>query len=79
MNNSPDQMHRSIAWFNTLLLAIVIFFMGRLVTQFDSVAKDVGIMSRDIALVKAKVDQHSKEIDKIQSLQNPHKHETKTN
>lgn len=67
MNNNNEQVHRSVAWFNTLLLGIVIFFLGRLVTQFDTVAANVIKISEEVAVIKTNVERHERELDKIKS------------
>lgn len=67
ISNTNESIHKNVAWLNTLLLAIVIFFLGRLVTQFDAVAENVVLMSRDLAIVKSTVDRHEKQIEIIQS------------
>lgn len=67
MTAGNENVHRSVAWFNTLLLGIVIFFLGRLVTQFDTVAANVIKISEEVAVIKSNVERHEKELDVIKN------------
>lgn len=62
-----NDRQKYVSWLNTVLLAVVIFFLGRLVNQFDNVAENVHSINRDVAIVKNTVDRHEKEIESIKS------------
>lgn len=61
-------MHKAVAWLNTILLGVVVFFLLRLIAQFDSVAENVIGIREEIAVIKYNVARHEKEIEKIQNL-----------
>lgn len=67
-NGQQESMHKAVAWLNTILLGVVVFFLLRLIAQFDSVAENVIGIREEIAVIKYNVARHEKEIEKIQNL-----------
>lgn len=69
-NEQQESMHKAVAWLNTILLGVVVFFLLRLIAQFDNIAENVTGIREEIAVIKYNVARHEKEIDKIQNLKN---------
>lgn len=75
--NSTEQTQRSLSLLNTALLGIVLFFLVRLVTQFDAVANNVNLISQEIAVMKNKLEAHDRDIE-VLKLKTRNHHEKAT-
>lgn len=70
-----ENLHRGLAYLNTLLLGVVVFFTTRMVTNIDRLSDNVVNLRVEVATMKSIVDQHTKQIDQIEDTQhsNPKK------
>lgn len=64
-----ENLHRGLAYLNTLLLGIVVFFTTRMVTNIDRLSDNVVNLRVEMATMKSIVDQHTKQIDQIEETQ----------
>lgn len=73
--NQNDNLHRALAYLNTILLGVVVFFTTRMVTNIDRLSDNVVNLQVEVATMKSIVDQHTKQIDQIEDTQhfNPKK------
>lgn len=67
-----DNYHRALGWLNTALLAVVIFFLTRMVTQFDRITENVTEIRVEIAKMQSEIKansqlglQNAKELDDV--------------
>lgn len=61
-----ENLHRGLAYLNTILLGIVVFFTTRMVTNIDRLSDNVVNLRVEMATMKSIVDQHTKQIDQIE-------------
>lgn len=64
-----ENLHRGLAYLNTILLGIVVFFTTRMVTNIDRLSDNVVNLRVEMATMKSIVDQHTKQIDQIEETQ----------
>lgn len=65
-NNQNENLHKGLAYVNSLLLGIILFFTTRMVNNIDRVADNVVDLRVEVATIKTTVNQNTKRIDDIE-------------
>lgn len=67
--NQNDNLHRALAYLNTILLGVVVFFTTRMVANIDRLADNVVDLRVEMATVKSAVSNNTKRLEDIESEQ----------
>lgn len=67
--NQNDNLHRALAYLNTILLGVVVFFTTRIVANIDRLADNVVDLRVEMATVKSAVSNNTKRLEDIESEQ----------